>query len=159
MAQVPKPTKLTPKQAQKKIEHFCAYRERSQVEVREKLYHYGLIPPEVEALVTGLIEGNFLNEERFAMAYVRGKFEQKKWGRVKIKQGLYPHKISDYLLRKAFKQISEIAYAEVLSEVVAKKYKTTKAPSAFNKKGKVAAYAISRGFEAELVWEEMKKYQ
>jgi len=147
--------RLTPSQARGKIEYYCAYRERSQVEVREKLYQYGLTPPEVEQLIAELIEGNFLNEERFACAYVRGKFEQKKWGRLKISQGLYRHKISPYLLKKAFAQIDAQDYQQTLSAILVKKWRSLKVGNSFQKKGRVAVYAISRGFESDLVWDEL----
>jgi regulatory protein len=71
-----------------KAEHFCAYQERSQQEVRDKLYEWGLWPDAVEQSISRLIEGNFLNEDRFAKAYTKGKFNQKAWGKIKIKQGL-----------------------------------------------------------------------
>ena len=75
--------------ARSKAEHYCAYQERSQQEVRDKLYEWGQYPDVVENIISGLITGNFLNEERFAKAYAIGKFRQKGWGRMKIKQGSF----------------------------------------------------------------------
>src|SRR5690606_22791562 len=75
-------------EAKNKAEAYCAYQERSQQEVRDKLYHMNLHTSQVEELIAYLIENNFLNESRFANAYVSGKFRMKKWGRKKIKQGL-----------------------------------------------------------------------
>lgn len=144
-------------EAREKVRAFCAYRERSQVEVREKLLGYGIIPDVAEVLITELIQGNFLNEERFARAYVRGKFSIKKWGRQKIKQGLYHHHLSDYVLRKAFEEIDEQQYMQTLESVVEKKMRDTKISNEFQRNGKVAAYAISRGFEPDLVWECVKR--
>ena len=85
----PKPKKITDeKVALSKAEHFCAYQERAQQEVRDKLYEWGLWPDAVENIIVKLIGDNFLNEERFAKAYTQGKFKQKGWGKLKIKQGL-----------------------------------------------------------------------
>jgi len=78
-----------------KAEHYCAYQERSQQEVRDKLYEWELKPAEVEDIISRLIENNYLNEERFAKAYVQGKFNQKGWGRIKIKQGLKLKRVPD----------------------------------------------------------------
>jgi regulatory protein len=153
-----KTPRLTPRQALVKIEAYCAYRERSQVEVRQKLYDYGLYPPDVEQIIVKLIESNFLNEQRFACAFVRGKFNQQQWGRVKIKQALYQHKLSPYLLKKAMAEIDEADYQETLERVVLKKYQMVKAKNEFERKGKVAAYVISRGFEGDVVWGLLKTY-
>ena len=85
------------KAAYVKAEHYCAYQERSQQEVRDKLYEWGLWPDAVENIISELISNNFLNEERFAKAYAQGKFNQKGWGRIKIKQALKLKKVPDIL--------------------------------------------------------------
>src|SRR6195952_6162128 len=77
-----------PKIGLTKAEQYCAYQERAQQEVRNKLYDWGLYPKDVEQIISNLIENNFLNEERFARMYAKSKFNQKSWGRIKIKQGL-----------------------------------------------------------------------
>lgn len=143
-------------EAREKIRAFCAYRERSQYEVRERLYEYGLYTDAVNQEISALIQENFLNEERFARAFVRGKFSIKKWGRVKIKQALYPHQLSDYILKKAFSEIDEEDYLQTLEQVIEKKAKTVKLKNEFERNGKIAQYVISRGFEPSLVWEIIK---
>src|SRR5690554_739566 len=85
---------LTPAQARAKAEAYCAYQERSQQEVRDKLYHWGLRSAEVEGILSDLISTDFLNEERFALAYASGRFRMKGWGRYKIKQGLVQKSVS-----------------------------------------------------------------
>lgn len=151
-----KPKYVSLQEAREKIRAYCAYRERSQHEVRQKLYEYGLYTDVVNQLISELIQENFLNEERFARAFVRGKFSIKKWGRIKIKQALYPHQLSDYILRKAFAEIDEDQYLSTLEEVITKKSKQVKLKNEFQRNGKIAQYAISRGFEPELVWEVLK---
>ena len=78
----------TPKEAKLKAADYCSYQERSQQEVRNKLYTYGLHKDDVEDILTDLVLEGFINEERFSTAYVGGKFRMKKWGRLKIIQGL-----------------------------------------------------------------------
>src|ERR1700709_1825318 len=109
------------KTALTKAEHYCAYQERSQQEVRDKLYEWGMYPTGVENVIVQLIAGNFLNEERFANAYTRGKFNQKGWGRIKIKQGLKFKKVSDALIKKALLTINGDDYIQTLTKVLEKK--------------------------------------
>ncbi len=143
-------------EAREKIRAFCAYRERSQYEVKNKLYDYGLYTDAVNEEISNLIQENFLNEERFARAFVRGKFSIKKWGRIKIKQALYPHQLSDYILKKAFSEIDEDDYLNTLEQIIEKKGREVKLKNEFQRNGKIAQYAISRGFEPELVWDLIK---
>src|SRR5471030_1842002 len=118
----PKKIKITDeKVALAKAEHFCAYQERAQQEVRDKLYEWGLWPDAVENIIVQLIGGNFINEERFANAYAKGKFNQKGWGRIKIKQGLKFKKIPDVLIKKALQTISPDDYLLTLQKVLTKK--------------------------------------
>jgi len=78
--------KYTPTQAKSLIAKYCAYQERCHQEVRDKLYSYGLTPDDVELLIYELIQQDFINEERFTLAFVRGKFVYKKWGKNGQKQ-------------------------------------------------------------------------
>jgi len=140
-----------PKAALQKAEHFCAYQERSQQEVRNKLYEWGILPVIVENTITTLIENNFLNEERFAKAYVQGKFKQKSWGKIKIKQGLKLKRVSDVLIKKALKSIDEDDYIATLTQVIAKKTRTLVEKDSFKLSYKLRQYALSRGFETDLI--------
>jgi len=157
MEETPK-KKYTPGIALQKIQAYCAYQERCHAEVREKLYSYGLYKKDVEQIIVSLINENFLNEERFAQAYASGKFNIKKWGKNKIKQGLKARHISDYCIKKAMKEIDEEKYYETLKMIIEKKAKSVKEKKLPVKKYKVAAYVISRGFEADMVWDELKEY-
>lgn len=138
-----------------KAQKFCAYQERYQQEVRNKLYEMGLWKDDVENIITELIAENFLNEERFAKSFARGKFRIKQWGRVKIKVELKRKYISDYCIKSALKEINEDEYLEVLQDVVLKKLHL-KRPS-IKQTYATAQYAVSRGFESDLVWEVINK--
>lgn len=104
------------KLALRKAESYCAYQERCQQEVRDKLYEWGLWKNAVENIIAKLIQDNFLNEERFAKAYAGGKFRIKKWGKVKIKLELKKRKISDYCIRQAMKEIDGPDYEKELKK-------------------------------------------
>lgn len=140
-------------EAREKIRAYCAYRERSHWEVGEKLRSYGLIEEVVNQLVSELIQENYLNEERFARSFVRGKFRQKKWGRQKIRQALYQHRLSDYVLRQAFSEIDEETYLKTLRELSAKKEASLNDRNTFVRRRKLAAYLIRKGYESDLVWD------
>ena len=138
--------------ALQKIKHYCAYQERSHYEVKEKLYSFGLYKNEVEKLLSQLIEENYLNEERYAIAFAGGKFRIKHWGRVKIKYELKQNQVSEYCIRTALKTIDEAEYKKTLTRLFDDKIKELRAEkNLFVKKQKVGSYLIRKGFEPELV--------
>ncbi|MBD1392010.1 regulatory protein RecX [Mucilaginibacter glaciei] len=153
----PKPIKITDeKVGLKKAENYCAYQERSQQEVRDKLYEWGLWTAAVENIISRLVEENYLNEERFAKAYVRGKFNQKHWGKIKIKQGLQLKKVSAPLIKKALLTIDLDDYMAVLARIIEKKANTVTEKNARKRTYKLQQYALGRGFEPELTAEVLK---
>lgn len=147
---------ITIQQGLVKAQRYCAYQERYQQEVRDKLYEWGLHSSDVEAIITELITTDFINEERYAKTYAGGKFRIKKWGRIKIKIELKKRKISDYCIRKAIEQIDDEAYIDTLTQLIQKKSKEVKEKNPEVKKHKVAKFAISKGFESDLVWDVVK---
>lgn len=148
------PLKITdPEIALVKLQSWCAYQERSQQDVRNKLYDLGLWEEAVENIITKLIESNFLNEERFAMTFARGKFTIKKWGRIKIKQELKQKRVSDYCLKKALAQIDETEYINTLRKIIESKRKLIKESNKIKLQYKLMNYALSKGYEKDLVFD------
>lgn len=143
---------LTPRQAQLKAESYCAYQERSQQEVRDKLYTWGLHENDVENIIANLIDENFLNEERFAIAYCNGKLRMKGWGKIKIKQALKGKRVSEQLIKIAFKQIDLDEYESILEHIIDKKLREISSKDALITKNKVYQFALSRGFESDLIF-------
>lgn len=148
-----KDKRLTPMQAKKRAESFCAYQERAQQEVRDKLYQWGLHQSDVENIISDLITENFLNEERFAHAYVSGKFKIKQWGKIKIKNGLQQKRIPPRLIKESLASIDLDEYMNTLQGVIEKKSRLLKEPHPYKRKMKIAQYAASRGFEQSLIFE------
>jgi len=146
------------KAAKPKIEYYCAYQERSQQEVRDKLYDMGLHQKEVEELIVELIESNFLNEERFAIAYAGGKFRIKRWGRIKIKLALKQKKVSEYCIKKALAQFNHQDYEQAIDEWIEKKGKLVKEKNLYKRKYKIVQFVISKGFEPDLVAERYETF-
>lgn len=143
----------TEEEAKIKIAAFCAYQERCQKEVRDKLHERGLYGDKAEELIADMISEGFLNEERFAKAFVRGKFRLKKWGRNKILQDLKFRNISANCIKYGFKEIEDQEYVDTLRELAEKKWRSLSEKDIFKKKHKVYQYLIGRGYEGDLIQE------
>lgn len=139
------------------IRKFCAYQERSQKQVRDRLYKMGLISDAVELLISECIEENYLNEERFAMAFVRGKYKFKDWGRQRLERELKFQNVSDYCIRKAMAQLDDEDYDHQLKVLAQKKWDATKDANRFSKGKKVVNFLIRKGYESDKVWEEVRR--
>lgn len=149
---VPLRKKLSISEAKQRISKYCAYQERCHQEVRDKLYGFGLNRDDVEYVIYELIQNDFLNEERFAIAFVRGKFNYKKWGRLKIERELVARKISVYCIRKGMKEISNDAYRTTVFDLLEKKLASLTDDNDYIERNKAAQYMIRKGYEPELVW-------
>lgn len=148
----------TLKQALEKAQSFCAYQERCHKEVRTKLYSWGVRGEDVEFVLADLIENNFLNEERFARAYTRGKFKIKRWGKHRIQKELEVRSISSFCIELALsEEIDADDYLKSLEEVLINKWKSLKFDKGFQTINKVVAYTVSRGYESNLVWDTIKE--
>ena len=157
MFEEPKPKKkLTPSQALLKAQQNCAYQERCQQEMRDKLQGWGLYTDAVENIIASLINDNFLNEERFAKAYSGGKFRIKKWGKIKIKMELKNRKISEYCIRKAMEEINDADYFKTIKELIEKKSREIKGGKMQIRNYKIVQYITSKGFEQNIVWDILK---
>ncbi len=134
----------------KKIKYYCAYQERNHAEVKKKLYGFGLYKNEVEELISKLIDENYLNEERFAIAYAGGKFRVNKWGKTKILYELKQKQISAYCIKKAMACISDEDYEKTIIKLATEKLKLLKSETnIFTKKAKVQNYLVGKGYEYE----------
>lgn len=143
-------------EALKKLRKYCAYQERCHKEIRQKLFDWGFGQEDILKITGQLLVENFLSEERFARAYVRGKFNQKKWGRLKIQRGLIEKGILPNLSAIAMKEIDDEKYGNTLQDLVEKKADALVEKNIFKKRAKVAQYVIRKGYEPDLVWEVVK---
>ncbi len=144
--------RITPEEALTKLQRYCAYQDRCHQEVRGKLLDMEIYGDTLEAIMAELIAEDFLNEERFARSYARGKFRLKQWGRLRIVRELKKRAVTDYCIRKALEEIEEEEYRRTLEAVLVRKLGETGETDPFKLRGKMARYAIGRGFEPELVW-------
>lgn len=148
---------MTADQILDKMAKYCAYQERSVKEVTDKLKTFEISEKGREEIINYLIDNKFVNDERFAHAFVRGKINQSGWGVNKIRFHLIQKGVSKEIIDEALQSFDEEAYRQRLVEVLKAKAKTVKAANDFERNRKLAAYAIQKGFEAPLVWEVIRK--
>jgi len=144
----------TVEEAKRSIEKYCAYQERCHKEVSQKLRTMGMISLVIDEIIGHLLEHNFLNETRFAQAFARGKFKQKKWGKNRVLRELKQRNISAYNLTLALKEIDEKEYLNTFN-ILAKKriQQLTTETNLQKKKKKFADYMLYRGWESHLIYE------
>ncbi len=148
----------TVEEAKRALESYCVYQDRCHKEVEEKLYKIGMIPEAFEIVILHLMEHHFLNEERFAKSFARGKFRIKKYGKVRITQELKFRNISAYNIKIALKDIDETIYMDVLNHLIIKKWEETKEPNFYKKKKKVADFMLRKGYESHLIYEALNQF-
>ena len=150
---------LSKEQALQKLKHYCGYQDRSHSEVKEKLYSLGVWKKDHDEIMAALIEENYLNEERFALAFARGKFRMKQWGRVKIKYELKQRQVSEYSIKKALKQIDEEEYMTSLKKLAEDRYASLKGEQYLVRKKKTIDYLMQKGYEPGLIQIAMKEQE
>lgn len=149
--------KITYEQAKLKALRYCAYQERSHQEVKNKLFEMRLPSSQVDELLAYLITEGFVNEERFAKAFVGGKFRLKKWGRIKIIHALESKGLTRNCIRLGLKEIEEPDYEQALEELLSTKVLQLQEKNHFVARDLASKYAIQKGFEPELVWKKLKE--
>lgn len=142
-----------------KLEHYCAYQERCHWDVSKKLNELQIYGESQDVYIVHLIEHNFLNEERFANLFTISKFNQKSWGRIRIKNELKFRQISDYLIRNALATISNETYLEKLDKTAYQIWETTTEKSTIKKRKKCCDFLLRKGFESDLVYEKIKELE
>ena len=147
---------LTPDQVLDKMAKYCAYQERCVKDVRDKLKTFDISQENRDKILEYLLDNRFANDERFAKSFVRGKINQSGWGLNKIRFHLAQKGIAKDIIDEALEQTDEEVYRQRLIDILNTKAKTVKAENDFEKKRKLAAYAMQKGFEAALVWEVLK---
>ena len=134
----------------KKIEHYCAYQERCHLEMTNKLNKLGVFGDELDEYVCYLIDENFLSETRFCEAYVRGKFNNNNWGKVKLSRELKLRNISDWNISNALNQIKSEDYNKKLRKLCEKLVEISDKPE-FELRNKVVKNLSYKGWEIDLI--------
>lgn len=148
---------LTQKEAQLKLEYYCSYQERCHQEVVQKSYDLGMRSNEIDAIVVHLLQHNFLNEERFARSFARGKHRIKLWGKIRIVNELKQRHISAPNIKCALTEIDEDEYQNTLDALAERHWDTIRETNAQKKKKKFCDYLLRKGWESNLVYEKLKE--
>jgi len=144
-------------EAQKLLENYCVYQERCHKDVTDKLKSMRMIPEVIDRIIVHLIENNYLNEERFAKTFARGKFRIKKWGKNRIVRELKFRDISKYSINSALEEIDASDYHRTLDALAKKRIDQVTEKNSYKKKKKVADFLLYRGWESHLVYEKINE--
>jgi regulatory protein len=155
---VTKKTKWTKDVALEEMKRWCAADEKSHFHVRTKLIEHQVYGDDLEDIITELIQENFLNETRYASAYVSGKLKINEWGRKKIIFGLKQKYVSSYNIQKAIQSIDEELYQSTLEKLFEFKARGLKLSSK-NDQLKIYKFLEQRGFESELIHAMLAKHK
>jgi regulatory protein len=134
-----------------KASYYCSLSEHCTQKVREKLVQWETPKEFIQPIIDRLVEEDYINEERFARAFVKDKFRFNHWGRIKITTHLRALGISSENIATAMQEIGDEQYAKMLDEIVEKKRKTIKNGTDYEIRAKLLRHALSRGFEYDLV--------
>jgi regulatory protein len=144
---------LTVDEALLKMMNYCVYQDRCHQEVEEKLKALDMYEDAKNHIIIKLLEDDFLNEERFARSYARGKFRIKKYGRVRITRELKSRAISVYNLKAGLSEIDEEEYINTLRDLAQHKLNITKESNVYKKRQKIYQHLAYKGYETELIYE------
>ncbi len=146
--------RITESVALAKAQRYCSVQDRCHSEMRTKLYEWGANGEIIDSVLASLVEDRFLDEERFAKSYARGKFRIKEWGRVKIKMALKQKGVEPPNILIGLREIETEDYHKTLLSILQKYYHSHVEGNVAQATNKAIQYAISRGFEPELVFEK-----
>jgi regulatory protein len=147
------------KDAIQKIENFCAYQERCHEEVVSKLRSMKMDSGEIDQIMVHLIGDNFLNEERFACSFARGKHRIKHWGRNRIINELKFRNISQTLINIGLKEITPEEYLDTFHALAERHWESIQEKNTLKKRKKFCDYMLRRGFESHLVYDKVKELE
>jgi len=136
----------------RKLEQYCVYQDRCHKEVEQKLRDYKVIPEARELILLHLMQHNFLNEERFAKSFARGKFRIKKWGKQRIVRELKYRELSTYNINTALKEIDESDYLQTIYQITEKRNELLHETDFYKRKKKLIDFLQRKGYEFELIF-------
>jgi len=141
--------KYPPFETRDRMRMWCDMQERAHFDVRKKLQSWNVASDDIEQIVSELISNNYLNEERFAIAFASGKFRIKKWGWNKIVHALKQKQVSAYSIALAKEELQSEEVQNTLHGLLKKKVKFVKANSQWELKQKLMRFAAGRGYSFE----------
>ena len=142
---------MTESEGKTRAEAYCSAAEHCRSEVRAMLERHGAEKPDIESIINHLLREGFIDESRYARAFVHDKVRFAKWGRVKIAQALWQKRIPQDITDAALESIDDDEYLAALRDVVKAKFHTVKGATEYERKMKTMKSVCSRGYEPPLV--------
>ncbi len=146
-------------EVQKKLEYYCVYQDRCHQEVKQKLYELGVKANDMDRIVVHLIQHDFLNEERFARSFARGKHRIKFWGLKRIKNELTARNISSANIKLGLTEISNEEYHATFEMISERTWNSILERNTLKKRKKFCDYLLRKGWESEMVYEKVKELE
>ncbi|MCG1035405.1 regulatory protein RecX [Polaribacter sargassicola] len=143
---------FTVDEIKRKLEQYCVYQDRCHKEVEQKMREFNLIQEAKELILLSLMQDNFLNEERFAKSFARGKFRIKSWGKQRIIRELKFREISTYNIKTALKEIDEQEYLATIYKITENRNEVLNESNIFKRKKKLIDFLMRKGFENDLIF-------
>ena len=142
---------MTETEGKTRAEAYCSAAEHCRSEVRAMLERHGAEKPDIESIINNLVKEGFIDESRYAHAFVHDKVRFAKWGKVKIAQALWQKRIPQDITDAALESIEDDEYLAALKDVVKAKFRTVKGATEYERKMKTMRSVCSRGYEPALV--------
>ena len=140
-----------------KMKKYCALQERCVSDVKKKIDKFLVSKNDKIQIINSLTIERYIDEERFAISYCQGKFNTKKWGKQKIKNELIKKTISRENIETAINSISKTDYIKSLNNLIDFKIKFIKDKDVFKRNGKLARFLLQRGYEFDIIWDQINK--
>ena len=145
------------KKALSKCMYICSQREYCIYNIETKLHKWEVLVDDQHEIIDSLIKENYIDHDRYVPAFIKDKFTFNHWGKIKIRYYLKQKRIDDSTINKFINTIDELAYEEVIVNEINKKRNSVKGDDKFEINQKVARYVISKGFEADMVFEKLNE--
>lgn len=142
----------------KKLQRYCVYQDRCHKDVTDKMKLMKIPYSLFDNVLVELIKDDFLNEERFAFSFVRGKFRIKQWGKIKLKNGLLQRNITLALINNALGQINNEDYNKTFDQLALKKFNSLNQDTSIKSKKKFVSYLQYRGWENDLIFKKVNDF-
>jgi regulatory protein len=141
----------TEQEAYLQLAAMCAQAEHCEQEMRDKMRRWAIDPDAQDRVVARLVKERYVDNERYARAFVKDKIRYNKWGRRKVMQALWMKRIDDDIQRSVLDEIDDKEYIDVLVPLLKQKRKTIKAKSDYELNQKLVRFALSRGFDFSII--------
>lgn len=141
----------TVEEARLKAEAYCAMSEHCTDDVCRKLEQWGAPLAAYDSILEHLKKEKYVDDARYAIAFVRDKYRFNQWGRMKIVQALRMKQIASVEINRALEEIDETEYSDILTSVIQRKQPTIKAANDYERRGKLIRFAAGRGYEMEKI--------